>query len=274
MATMKTAGDAVSLEVTAGGDHFDFERIIAAALDLAQVGWSAGTHQGLEAALGPGAHDFDLEVATARGLAGIVGGPTECRGARVVGTIVALEHGERARRQRQRLNRVPTFLNEDESVCPKLQRLRLSPRRSRRRAGEPVSPAACGPPFLVQIATGDVKNGLHVEVTLAFPQLEKIDVLCVAQQPGRLVIERLRAFLELADAERDSKASALDSETPARRCGGGRGERSHREPKLTDKGGQPRPTSLRRGREYYCALVKGFTRMTTFLFWRRERRCV
>jgi hypothetical protein len=38
MATMKTAGDAVSLQVTAGGDHFDFERIIAAALDLAQVG--------------------------------------------------------------------------------------------------------------------------------------------------------------------------------------------------------------------------------------------
>jgi hypothetical protein len=38
VATMETARDAVGLEVTAGGDHFDLERIIAAALDLAQVG--------------------------------------------------------------------------------------------------------------------------------------------------------------------------------------------------------------------------------------------
>jgi hypothetical protein len=38
MTAMETAGDAVGLEVTAGGDHFDLERIIAAALDLAQVG--------------------------------------------------------------------------------------------------------------------------------------------------------------------------------------------------------------------------------------------
>jgi hypothetical protein len=35
MAAMQAAGDAVGLEITAGGDHFDFEAVIASSLDLA-----------------------------------------------------------------------------------------------------------------------------------------------------------------------------------------------------------------------------------------------
>jgi hypothetical protein len=65
----------------------------------------------------------------------------------------------------------------------------------------------------MQIATGDVQHRVHVEVAFAFPQLEEVDLLGMAQQPGSFVIQRVRTFFELADAKRDPKAAALGAET-------------------------------------------------------------
>jgi len=45
----------------------------------------------------------------------------------------------------------------------------------------------------MQKLAGNVEHGLDVQVALAFPQLEKVDVLGVAKKPGGLVIERVRA---------------------------------------------------------------------------------
>jgi hypothetical protein len=67
----------------------------------------------------------------------------------------------------------------------------------------------------VQELAGNVEHGLDVQVALALPQLEKVDVLGVTQQPGGLVIEGIGTLLQLAHAQGDTEALALGAETPA-----------------------------------------------------------
>jgi hypothetical protein len=77
--------------------------------------------------------------------------------------------------------------------------------------------ALCGGTVLMQIATWHLQHGLDVQIALALPQLEEIDLLRVAEQPGGFVIERLRTLLQFADAQGDSKTSALRTQTATRR---------------------------------------------------------
>jgi hypothetical protein len=95
----------------------------------------------------------------------------------------------------------------------------------------------------MQELAGNVEYGLDVEVAFTLPQLEKVDVLGVPQQPGGLVIERIGTFLQLAHAQGDTEALALGAEAPARRSARRREGRigapfeqcGHVNPKLMDR---------------------------------------
>jgi len=87
------------------------------------------------------------------------------------------------------------------------------------RALEAVRPAGGATPILVQVLARDMEHRLDVEIPLAFPQLQEIDVLGVPEQPGGFVVERLGAFFQLADAQGDAEALALSTEAAAGRNG-------------------------------------------------------
>jgi hypothetical protein len=89
---------------------------------------------------------------------------------------------------------------------------------------EPVRPTFGELPVLPQELAGDVQDGFDVEVAVSLPELEEVNVLRVAEQPGGFVVERSGAVLELADAQRDPEALALAAKAPAR----GRRERCDR----------------------------------------------
>ena len=67
-----------------------------------------------------------------------------------------------------------------------------------------------------EIPAGDVEDGVDVEIALGPPQLAKRDLLGMPEQPGCLMIERGRPFLELADPQQDTEAAALGTEPATR----------------------------------------------------------
>jgi hypothetical protein len=170
-----------------------------------------------------GAHDLDLEVTAAGGFAGIVRGSARRRRAGIIGTIPVCQNRQAAGRERERSNRVLALLDDYEPVAAELERLRVPLRTAGRGAGKAMCPAARGSSLLVQIATRDVQHRLDVQVPFALPQLQEIDVLGVSEQPGGFMVERLQAFLQLADAKGHPKALALDPETAAQWSGSSRG---------------------------------------------------
>jgi hypothetical protein len=111
-------------------------------------------------------------------------------------------------------------LDHDETVATELQGLGLASGATRRRSLEAVSAALGRRPVLVQIAARHVEHGVNVEIAFSLPQFQEIDLGRVAEQPGGLVVERGRAFLELTDAERHPEALALTAEAAAGRYAG------------------------------------------------------
>ena len=116
-----------------------------------------------------------------------------------------------------------------ESVVAELEWLRGAPRAVGRRPLESIGSAAGGVPFLVQEFARDVEDRFDVEIAFALPQLMEVDVLGMTEQPRGLVIERVRSFLQLSNAQRDAETLALNAETAARRSVGQR-RRSERAP--------------------------------------------
>jgi hypothetical protein len=162
-----------------------------------------------------GAHDLDLEVTAAGGFAGIVRGSARRRRAGIIGTIPVCQNRQAAGRERERSNRVLALLDDYEPVAAELERLRVPLRTAGRGAGKAMCPAARGSSLLVQIATRDVQHRLDVQVAFSLPQLQEINVLRVAEQPGGFMVERLRALLQLADAKGHPKTLALGPEAVA-----------------------------------------------------------
>jgi hypothetical protein len=76
----------------------------------------------------------------------------------------------------------------------------------------------------VEVAAGHVKDRLDVEISLAPPEITEGDVLGVPQQPGGLVVQRLVAFLQGADAEGYAQGAALGAELATGKIGGGDGQ--------------------------------------------------
>jgi len=234
----------------------------------------------VEAPLGTVAHDLELKVAAAGGLARMVRGAARGRSTRIL-TQGSLQDRKGSRRVGQPLDPVGTVRDDHEAVSAELERLRLTVGLTGGPPGESMGTAARHGPLLLQVTAGNVEDGFHVEVALAFPQLVKVDLRGVTEQPGGLVVERLRPLLELPDAQRDRDAPALGAESAAgRNAEQRRGRTDVRQggcchgPNLTAPAGVRVVPSVRRDAEYNCGLVKGFTRLQHFQFRRHERRCV
>jgi hypothetical protein len=60
-----------------------------------------------------------------------------------------------------------------------------------------------------QIPAGNVENGVGIQVSVRVPKVPEGDVLCMAEQPGRLVVKGGHAFFEIADAKQDTETAAL-----------------------------------------------------------------
>jgi hypothetical protein len=75
-------------------------------------------------------------------------------------------------------------------------------------AGDAVGP--------LQVAAGNMKHGVDVEISLAGPQLQKRDLVGVAEQPGGLMVERRPALVEPADAQQYPQAPTIRPQAAAR----------------------------------------------------------
>src|SRR5215212_1560492 len=74
-ASVETAANTVLIQVPTGRNHLSLDREVAWTLYLAEIRRAARTHQCFKPLLPPSAHDFDLQVATARRTTRVVGGP-------------------------------------------------------------------------------------------------------------------------------------------------------------------------------------------------------
>jgi hypothetical protein len=76
---------------------------------------------------------------------------------------------------------------------------------------ESIRLTAGTPVFGGQVATGNVENGVAVQVSVRLPKIPERDALSVTQQPGRLVVERGHAFFQVADAKENTETTALEA---------------------------------------------------------------
>src|SRR5580765_2821209 len=113
---MERAADAVVAQEAAGRDHLGFDRVVAAALDLAEIRRLPGENEGLQSPLFPRTHDLDLQVPTARRFTLMIGG-----GAWGGGTGIrsrrAIQDRERAGRKTQPSRRGLTVVDYQKTIA-------------------------------------------------------------------------------------------------------------------------------------------------------------
>src|ERR1700737_2311276 len=70
-----------------------------------------------------------------------------------------------------------------------------------------------------QVLAGNMQHRVNVEFPLILPQVIEADILRVADEPGRLVVERGGPFLQGPDPKSDRHSPALAAQPPAGRYG-------------------------------------------------------
>jgi hypothetical protein len=75
-------------------------------------------------------------------------------------------------------------------------------------------------PGALEISAGNVKHRVGIQVALRGPETLERDVLRVAQEPRRLVIQRGSAFAEFPDPEEHTQTQALRTQPGAGRQSG------------------------------------------------------
>ena len=213
---VQAASDTIVVQESAGGDDFRLDGKVACALHLAEIRRPAGTHQCLQSALPPGAHDLNLEITAAGSTAGVVGRATRCQGTRVL----PLQNWQHPSRRAKGSDRGPAVVDHQEAVGTDTSRL-LGPVGATR--GRPAK-SMCGTlgegPFPTQIPAWNVQGRLYVDLAFVFPDLGEGHVLGVADQPGGFVIERRRSVFQGPDPQCHGQASALRTEVTTRgNCG-------------------------------------------------------
>jgi hypothetical protein len=82
-----------------------------------------------------------------------------------------------------------TVLHNQKFVSTQLARLSRPAVVPGSRPGVAEGGTLNGVPLLPEIPAGDMEDGVYVELTVVFPYIGKCDVLDVAYEPGRLMIE-------------------------------------------------------------------------------------
>ncbi len=203
-APVEAAGHTVLAEIPAGRNHLGLDGIVLVPLGLAEVGGLAGPHQRLEPGLATGAHDLDLEVPAAGGAPRVVGGPT---GGAEAG--VGAEDGQARLHVHRGPVHQPALVHQEEPVPAELPGLGRAPGAGRGGTPEAVRVAAGPAAVLLEVLAGDVEPRVHQEFPLPGVEAPEIQLGGVAKQPGRLVVERLDALLDLADPEGHVERPAL-----------------------------------------------------------------
>ncbi len=106
------------------------------------------------------------------------------------GTGVFLaQHRKAAPREPELAVAKPHVVDHSEPIAPELARLGWAGSVARRRPPEAVGAAAGGAVLDRQVAAGNMKHRIGVEVAVCVPEVAEGDLLGVSQQPGGLVIE-------------------------------------------------------------------------------------
>lgn len=207
---VECAIDSVGAEVTARGDELHVQGIFLGAHHFAEVRRLAGADKRFQAGLLAAAEDFDLEVAAAGGAPGIVCRPAGCAHARVV---------RQNREPIPGVHRVPgpevAMIHEPEPAPAELPGLRRPRGTSRRPAFESMRQARGPISRLLQEPAGHVQRRLYHQAPVQVVQAAEIHELRVTQEPGRLVIEGVVAFVQVPDPQGDRQGSALGAQALA-----------------------------------------------------------
>jgi hypothetical protein len=182
---VEAAADPVVIEVPTGGNYLCLDGVIASALHLAEIRRLAGSHQCLESALPPGAHDLDLQISAAGRPPAVV-----CRAAgSKCAWVRSLQNRQALARRRQRPSHLAAIFYNKEPVSIQAAGLVWLVRSPGARAPEAVSGTLGERAFLPQVSTADVQGGVHIELALVLPDFRKPNVLGMTDEPGGFVVE-------------------------------------------------------------------------------------
>lgn len=219
---VEIAVEAIFLEEIAGRNDLCADQPLLGILplDLAEIGRFPAPEQRFQQRLLRGAADFDIQVAAAGGVAGMIGGSTRCLGAGV-GVGGEREGPLQGGGGRQMPGDQLPVLDDPEAILPQPAR-RCRAARYWNAATEAVGSAfglATVRPEL-QILAGDVHRCLAPELTIRGVAPPEIESLSVPEEPGRVVV---LLPLEGGDPDRDIEGTALSTKAAA-------GRWSHRVP--------------------------------------------
>jgi len=107
------------------------------------------------------------------------------------------------------------MIHEPEPAPAELPGLRRPRGTSRRLAFESMRQARGPISRLLQEPAGHVQRRLYHQAPVQVVQAAEIDELRVTQEPGRLVIEGVVAFVQVPDPQGDRQGSALGAQASA-----------------------------------------------------------
>jgi hypothetical protein len=123
--------------------------------------------------------------------------------------VALLENRELAPREHQLSIYHTHPLHQPEAVLAEQARLTQSGPVPRRPSLEAMRRAVGTPVFSNQIAAGNMKYGIAVQVALGVPESAERNALGVTQEPGGLVVERSHTLVETPDAKQNTETTAL-----------------------------------------------------------------
>jgi hypothetical protein len=204
------------IQIATGRDHLGLDGIIAFPGDLAEVGGLTAPDQGLQLGLRAGAHHLHLQVPAAGRASPVIG---RGAGGDRTGVLLGLDHWEAPGGKGEVEEGQALARYHLKSVTPQSAGLFRPPGPTGHFPGMPQggTPGRLRGISRLEMPAPDVEHRVDQQVSRRPLEPSERDMLYVAEQPGRLVIERLGRLLERANPERDRQLLALGTEALALR---------------------------------------------------------